>query len=277
MNKSPQVIAISSGKGGVGKTFFSVHLAARATQLGKRVLLLDADLGLANVDVMLALEAKGSISQVIDGQSTLSDILVRYGEDFDVLPGGSGLHELTHLSPRQQSVLLDEMDELSKDYDLILVDTAAGIGENVLFFASSSETNIIVLTPDPTSLTDAYALIKVLSNEHDIRRFMIAVNQADEVTAQMIFNRLMSVADRYLDVIVEFVGFMSESPDVRKAIQSQVLFYAHAPESDIDTLNKVIDTILSHPRGKSGGGLKFSWQRSLSDGLDLPPQENAVT
>ncbi|MFQ5356170.1 MAG: AAA family ATPase [Mariprofundaceae bacterium] len=276
MNKSPQVIAISSGKGGVGKTFFSVHLAARATQLGKRVLLLDADLGLANVDVMLALEAKGSIAQVIDGQLTLSDILVRYGEDFDVLPGGSGLHELTRLSPRQQGVLLDEMDELSKNYDLILVDTAAGIGENVMFFASSSESNLIILTPDPTSLTDAYALIKVLSNEHGVRRFMVAINQADEVTAQMIFNRLMSVSDRYLDVILEPVGFMSESPEVRKTIQSQALFYARAPQADIEILNKVIDTILSHPRNKSGGGLKFSWQRSLSDGLDLSQQENAV-
>lgn len=269
VQRSPQVIAVSSGKGGVGKTFISVHLAARATRQGKRVLLIDADLGLANVDIMLGLTARGSILQVIEGQSGLSDILVSADENLDVLPGGSGLHELSRLSAAHQRILLDELDHLSRGYDLVLVDTGAGIGDNVLFFASCSETILVVLTPDPTSLTDAYALIKVLSRQHRISRFMVAVNQASEATAQMVFRRLLAVADRYLDVMLDYVGNMPECPSVREAIQSQKLLYSFAGQQYVDSLNGLTDTILSRPRQHAGaGGLQFSWQRTLSEGLD---------
>jgi len=265
---SPQVIAVSSGKGGVGKTFISVHLAARAAQQNKRVLLIDADLGLANVDIMLGLTAKGSILQVIEGQSSLSDILVKGGEHLDVLPGGSGLHELSQLSPAHQQIMLDEMDNLTQNYDLVLVDTGAGIGDNVLFYASSSESILIVLSPDPTSLTDAYALIKVLSNQRNTTRFMVAVNQADDVAAQMVFRRLLAVSDRYLDVILDYVGCMPECPSVRTAIQSQKLLYSCGSQEHVDSLNKLIDSILSRPRNSSSvGGLQFSWQRTLNEGL----------
>jgi len=265
---SPQVIAVSSGKGGVGKTFISVHLAARAAQQDKRVLLIDADLGLANVDIMLGLTAKGSILQVIEGQSDLNDILVKCDDGLDVLPGGSGLHELAHLSAAHQQILLSELDKLTQNYDLVLVDTGAGIGENVLFYASSSETILIVLTPDPTSLTDAYALIKVLSSQRDTTRFMVAVNQANEITGQMIFRRLLAVSDRYLDVNLDYVGCMPECSTVRKAIQSQTLLYSCGSQQDIDSLNKLIDSVLSHPRHSSRvGGLKFSWQRTLNECL----------
>ncbi len=267
-HRAPQVIAVSSGKGGVGKTFISVHLAARAAQLGKRVLLIDADLGLANVDIMLGLTAKGSILQVIEGQSELNDILVKGGECLDVLPGGSGLHELAHLSAAHQHILLNALDSLTQNYDLVLVDTGAGIGENVLFYASSSEAVLIVLTPDPTSLTDAYALIKVLSNQRNTARFMIAVNQADEVTAQMVFSRLLAVSDRYLDVILDYIGYMPECSSVRTAIQSQKLLYSCGDQQYIDSLNKLIDSVLSRPRHSSrAGGLQFSWQRTLNEGL----------
>ena len=266
--RSPQVIAVSSGKGGVGKTFISVHLAARATRQGKRVLLIDADLGLANVDIMLGLTARGSILQVIEGQSGLDDILVKAGDNLDVLPGGSGLHELSHLSAEHQRILLDELDRLSKGYDLVLVDTGAGIGDNVLFFASSSESILVVLTPDPTSLTDAYALIKVLSQRHRVSRFMVAVNQASDTSAQMVFRRLLAVSDRYLDVVLDFVGNMPECPSVREAIQSQKLLYSFAGQQYVDSLNKLTDTILSRPRkDPEAGGLQFSWQRTLSEGL----------
>ena len=265
--RSPQVIAVSSGKGGVGKTFMSVHLAARAAQQGKRVLLIDADLGMANVDIMLGLTAKGSILQVIEGESELNDIIVKGGERLDVLPGGSGLHELSHLSAANQHILLDELDNLTQNYDLVLVDTGAGIGDNVMFYASSSETVLVVLTPDPTSLTDAYALIKVLSTQHNTTRFMVAVNQADEVAAQMVFRRLLAVSDRYLDVVLDYVGHMTECPSVRKAIQSQKLLYSCGSQKAIDSLNKLADTVLSRPRRISGGGLQFSWQSTLAEGL----------
>jgi len=274
----PRTIAVSSGKGGVGKTFLSIHLADRAVQQGKRVLLVDADLGLANVDVMLGITAPGSIQQVVDGQSQLSDILVTHSNGFDVLPGGSGLHELSHLSAIQQRLLLDEINALTCNYDLVLIDTAAGIGENVLYFSSCAESVLIVLTPDPTSLTDAYALIKVLSHQRDVGKFMVAINQAGEVEAQTTFRRLLSVADRYLDVVLDFVGFMPECREVRKAIQSQKLLHSCADSSRVDSLNRLLDSILAQlPDDSSGAGMQLFWQRTLGNGLDNEPQADVAT
>jgi len=261
---TPRTIAVSSGKGGVGKTFLAVHLASRAAQQGKRVLLMDADLGLANVDVMLGITTRGHIQQVVDGHAQLSDILVAISKGLDVLPGGSGLHELARLSTAQQRLLLDQMNAISDEYDLLLIDTPAGIGENVLYFSSCAESILIVLTPDPTSLTDAYALIKVLSHQCHVEKFMVTVNQADKLVAQTIFHRLLSVTDRYLDVVLDFVGFMPECPEVRIAIQSQKLIYQYADRSEADNLNELLDTILARPPCPGGNaGLQLFWQRAL--------------
>jgi flagellar biosynthesis protein FlhG len=267
-HSTPRVIAVSSGKGGVGKTFFSIHLAERAVKQGMKVLVLDADLGLANVDVMLGLSAKGSVKQVLDGKVALSDMVVHSRQGFDVLPGGSGLYELTNLNGEQQQILLDEMREAAKDYDLVLIDTGAGIGENVLYFISAAESALVVLTPDPTSLTDAYALIKVLSQQREVRRFMIAVNQADEFDGQLTFRRLMSVTDRYLDVHLDYVGNMPSTPQVREAIQRQRLLDPASAPVATQELYKLLETVLARPRDRSrSSGLQFFWEHSLNSGL----------
>jgi len=273
----PRVIAISSGKGGVGKTFFSVHLAAFAASKGQRVLLLDADLGLANVDVMLGLSSKGSVLELVRGEKSLSDLIVPAKQNFDVLPGGSGLYELTALDTAQQQVMLDEMRNVSSNYDLILIDAAAGIGDNVLYFVSASESALVVLTPDPTSLTDAYALIKVLSRQRDVRRFMVVVNQADAFDAQVTFRRLLSVADRYLDVHLDYVGNLPHSLDVRRAIQSQSLLTAQDAPVTRQDLETVLNTILSRPRdGGRNGGLQFFWEHSLKEGMNADADDLAT-
>jgi len=262
---SPRVIAISSGKGGVGKTFFSVHLAVKAVQQGLRVLLLDADLGMGNVDVMLGLASQGTIKQALSGAMTLNDIVVHSKQGFDVLPGGSGFAELTTLTSKHQQVMIDEMREIAKNYDLILIDTAAGIGDNVLFFVASAESSLVVLTPDPTSLTDAYALIKVLSQQRDVHRFMVLVNQTDAFEGELTFRRLLSVADRYLDVQLDYVGCMPRSKDVQKSIQQQkVLMQGEA----YGVMDKLLSTILARPRdGSRQGGLQFFWEHSLGQNL----------
>ncbi|HCS13457.1 MAG: flagellar synthesis regulator FleN [Zetaproteobacteria bacterium CG06_land_8_20_14_3_00_59_53] len=264
---APQVIAVASGKGGVGKTFFSLQLAARAAARGKRVLLMDADLGLANADVMLGLSAPHSIDDVLQGSCGLQDIVLPSGRGFDILPGGSGLHELTTLGTTQQQLILDEMSSLGRAYDMVVIDTGAGIGDNVLYFASASESVLIVLTPDPTSLTDAYALIKVLSRQRDIDRFMVVINQADEVESQIVFRRLLSVADRYLDVYLDFMGHLDNSPVVRRAIQSQSIF--SSPDKLPPGLFNALDRIIDRPRDNSrNGGLRFFWEHSLHAALD---------
>ncbi|MBL1353299.1 MAG: MinD/ParA family protein [Zetaproteobacteria bacterium] len=264
-NISPRVIAISSGKGGVGKTFFSIHLAVKAVRQGLRVLLLDADLGMANVDVMLGISGRGSVKQVLAGRSSLSEVLIHAKQGFDVLPGGSGFAELSALSSNQQQILMDEMREAAKDYDLVLIDTAAGIGDNVLFFVASAESSLVVLTPDPTSLTDAYALIKVLSQQRDVHRFMVLVNQVDAFEGELTFRRLMSVADRYLDVQLDYVGCMPSSKDVQRAVQhQQLLEHGEAYKA----LDATLKTVLSRPRDDSRqGGLQFFWEHSLGQSL----------
>ncbi len=280
ISRPPRVVAVTSGKGGVGKTMFSVHLAARAAQRGQRVLLMDADLGLANVDVMLGISPAISIQQVVEGERPLADVLVRCEAEasggFDVIPGGSGLHGLTRLSPEQQRVLLDEMDELAPRYDLVVIDTAAGIGDNVLYFVSASEAANVVLTPDPTSLTDAYALIKVLSRQRDMRRFMVVVNQAEELDAQITFRRLLSVADRYLDVHLDYMGHVPVSGEVRRAIQAQRLMM---PGSTMPgALERVLDAVLDHPRDEArGGGLRFFWQHALHGEMAADDEPGRMT
>jgi len=269
-NEVPRVIAICSGKGGVGKTFFSVHLAEYAAKKGKRVLLLDADLGLANVDVMLGISPKGSLLELVRGEKGLSDLIVPARAGFDVLPGGSGLYELTALDTEQQQVMMNEMRRISSDYDLVLIDAAAGIGDNVLYFVSASESALVVLTPDPTSLTDAYALIKVLSRQRNMRRFMVAVNQAEVFDAQVAFKRLLSVADRYLDVHLDYVGNLPHSPDVREAVQGQKLLTVQDAPVMRQTLDMVLANILARERDLSrNGGLQFFWEHSLNEGMNI--------
>jgi len=267
--KAPQVISISSGKGGVGKTFTSVHLAYHAARSGKKVLLIDADLGLANVDIMLGVNASGTMQNLLAGDTDLSELIIPCAQGFDVLPGGSGLYELTSLGTTEQQLILDRLREAGHQYDLILIDTAAGIGENVLYFASAAETSLVVLTPDPTSLTDAYALIKVLSQQRAVHRFMVVINQADEIDGHITFKRLLSVTDRYLDVYLDYLGFVPQHPAVRKAIQQQRLLHDSEPNV-LPYMQKIFDRLLQRPRDDSrSGGLQFFWEHSLSAGLDL--------
>ena len=267
--RAPRVIAVASGKGGVGKTFFSLQLAARAAERGMRVLLMDADLGLANADVMLGISAPCSIQEVLAGEKALADAVVAYHDEtnrqmFDILPGGSGLHDLASLNGDQQRVILDEISAFGDCYDIIIIDTAAGIGDNVLYFASASENALIILTPDPTALTDAYALIKVLSAQRKMDHFLVAVNQADEVEAQIVFRRLLSVADRYLNVHLEYMGNLERSSGVRRAIQAPPPFSTEIP----GRIHAVLDQILDHaPDGARSGGLQFFWQHALHGAL----------
>ncbi|MDQ6993368.1 MAG: MinD/ParA family protein [Mariprofundus sp.] len=271
---SPQVISISSGKGGVGKSFLSVHLATHAAAQGKKVLLIDADLGLANVDVMLGLQTSGSIRDLLNDNASLSELIISCKQGFDVLPGGTGLYELTNLNVTEQQVILDNLREAGKEYDLILIDTAAGIGDNVLYFASASETALVVLTTDPTSLTDAYAFIKVMSQQRDVRRFMVIINQTEEMDGHITFKRLLSVSDRYLDVYLDYIGYVPHHMDVRKSIQrQQPLLY---DGSDLSRhLEKLFDTLLSRPRDNSrSAGLQFFWEHSLASSLDEEEDDN---
>jgi len=258
----PRVISISSGKGGVGKTFFSVHLAARAANRGLKTLVLDSDFGLANVDVMLGLVATGSIYDVLHGTRSIDEVIVatRYG--FDVIPGGSSLSELAHLSAAQQLLILENLNKLIADYDVVILDNAAGIGDNVLYFSSLTEEPVIVMTPEPTSLTDAYALIKVLHHQRHVKRFGIVVNKAPTSGALLAFKRIRSVVDNYLQAYCSFLGSVDYRPDIPQLVQKQTLlseFVSAREAGDVDVFDKVLDQY----DGAGARELLPYWRREL--------------
>lgn len=193
-------ISIASGKGGVGKTITTVQLALSARRQNKRVLILDGDLGMANVDVVLGLRPRYNINDVIEGGVELQDIILQGPMGINLIPTGSGLASLANLSLSHRISLLDQLDEISKDYDIIIIDTGAGISETVMHLNSVSDEVLVVTTPEPHAMTDAYAFIKVMSESYKAQKLNLIVNQAVNK------NHGLKVAQRITDVVSRFLG-----------------------------------------------------------------------
>jgi len=262
---SPQVISISSGKGGVGKTNIVANLALALTRLGKRVLVLDADLGLANIDILLGLNPRYTIEHLLTGQKRLQDILVAGPEGMVILPAGSGIPELTDLNEGQKLLLLNEMDQLSQRIDLLLIDTGAGISANVLYFNLAAQESIIIITPEPTSLTDAYALIKVLATRHQKKHFIVLANAvANELEAKEVFRKISLVADRFLgSVSLDYLGFVPLDEHVLKAVRKQKAVLELFPQSPAGKSFMVLSQrLLDRPfRNRNEGNIQFFWKQ----------------
>lgn len=217
-----RVVAVSSGKGGVGKTNVVANWAVALGRSGKRVLVLDADLGLGNLDVLLGLVPRHTIEHVLSGVCTLKEICLEGPAGIHVLPASSGVPHLTSLTESQQLVIQEQLEDLAAGMDVLLIDTGAGISPNVTFFASSAHEIVIVVTPEPTSLTDAYALIKVLTRRYRERRFKVLVNQAKGPReAAEVFRRLDTAVDRFLQVAVEPIGYVPHDDYVTLAVMRQ--------------------------------------------------------
>jgi flagellar biosynthesis protein FlhG len=217
-----QVIAVSGGKGGVGKTSVAVNLATAIGQSGREVLLLDGDLGLANVDVLLGLAPRYTLAHVLSGERCLSEVIVRAPCGLRVAPGASGVARLANLSPAEHAGLLQSFSTLGQRLDTLVIDTAAGIADGVLRFAQAAQHLVVVVRDEPASFTDAYALIKVLSREHGVRRFRVLANMTrDSHQGAAVFARLERVASRYLDVVLDYAGEVPDDPCVGRAVRLQ--------------------------------------------------------
>lgn len=225
-----RVIAITSGKGGVGKTNIVANMGFTLGKAGQRVLIFDADLGLGNLDVLLGITPQFNLSHVVEGKKKLSDIIVNGPGTLKILPASSGIQEMTKLTAPQKLKIFNELNLLLADYDIVLIDTAAGISSNVLYFNASANEIMVVVTPEPTSITDAYALIKVLSVKYREKHFRLLVNQAkSEREADEVSRQLCLVANRFLDVSIEYFGCVLGDDNVKMGVRKQKIVSEIAP------------------------------------------------
>ncbi|MAD00739.1 MULTISPECIES: flagellar synthesis regulator FleN [Pseudomonas] len=231
-NHPVQVIAVTGGKGGIGKTNVSVNLSLALADMGRRVVLLDADLGLANVDVLLGLKPKATLADVLEGKCDLRDVMVTGPGGIRIVPAASGAANMVSLSPQQHAGLIQAFSEIGDNIDVLVVDTAAGIGDSVVSFVRAAQEALIVVCDEPTSITDAYALIKLLNRDHGMTRFRVLANMVGTPQeGRMVFAKLTKVTDRFLDVALQYVGAVPFDEAVRKSVQKQRAVFEAFPRS----------------------------------------------
>ncbi len=237
---SPRIVAVTSGKGGVGKTFVAANLAAALAKAGRRVLVMDADLGLANLDIVLNLTPKATLHEVLMGTGTLDDVILQTPGGFSVLPAGSGLMEYSRLTSELGDQLRRVLNELGGRYDYLLLDTGAGIADIVLYIASLADEILVVTTPEPTALADAYATIKVLATQQHRTTLHMVVNQlVRRGEGRTLVNQLQQVVDRFLNaangeqVKISFLGEIPTDQAVVQAVRKRRLLLEMAPASAV--------------------------------------------
>lgn len=225
-----RVIVVASGKGGVGKTNLTVNLGLALAELGLRVAVLDADMGLANVDIVLGITPRYNLTHVLAGERRISDIMVRGPMDLGILAGGSGVAELADLSQRRLEMFIASLRELDNDLDLFLIDAGSGISRSVLTFALAATEVAVVTTPEPTAMADAYGLIKVITARNFTVELRVIVNMAEnEKQGEAVFNKLNSVAQRFLSRSLDWMGTIPRDILVQRAVREQQPFYLAYP------------------------------------------------
>jgi flagellar biosynthesis protein FlhG len=260
-----RVIAVASGKGGVGKTNVTANLAVLLARRGLRVWVLDADLGLANLDIVYGVRPTHTLESVLRGERRMADVVTEGPAGVRLLPAASGVSELAALTPAQQLHVLEEIDALEGSLDVLLIDVAAGISSNVLYFAAAATETLVVTTPEPTAIADAYALVKVLATRWERRAFSVLVNMASNAAdAEAAFARLAGVAGRFLGVRLVSAGWVPADPSMARAVRAQmpiVLADPGAPAAE--ALALTADRLAAGGTVEVTGGLQFFFRRLI--------------
>jgi flagellar biosynthesis protein FlhG len=261
-----RVISVTSGKGGVGKTNIAANLAYLLSRLNKKALVLDADAGLANIDVILGINSQYNLYHVLKGEKSLAETIIDGPGGIKILPSSSGIPEMTDLSRGQKLTLIDELNALNEDLDFMIIDTGAGISSNVMYFNMAAKEIIVVTSPEPTALTDAYALIKVLYQRYSKKRFRLLVNMVRNPSeAKEIYERLSHATDHFLNLTIEYLGYILLDEKVKEAVKKQKALAEVYPNSPATRcLAKIADKLCAETQeDDENGSINFFWENII--------------
>ena len=236
-----RVIAVTSGKGGVGKSNVTVNLAVTLAQSGERVMVMDADMGLANIDVLLGLSPGLNLSHVINGECSLEETLIDGPAGIKIVPASSGVATMSDLTPAKNAGVIRSFSELTEPVDTLLIDTAAGLSDSVVSYTRAAREVIVVVCDEPASITDAYAMVKVMNRDYGVERFHVLANQAHGASqGRELYNKLARVSERFLDVTLDYLGCIPYDECLKKAVQKQKAVVEAFPRSQSATAFKQI-------------------------------------
>lgn len=263
---APTVIAVTSGKGGVGKTNISVNLAVALGAKGARVLTIDADLGLANMDIVMGLAPSYTVAELVRGDASIDDVLVQGPPGVWLLPGASGRYDLANLDDLQRHELFNAVDSLDDRFDIVVVDTGAGVGSNAIGFAAAAKDIVVVVTPEPTSVADGYGMLKVLCTRCAVRRVKVLTNMVTgDAEGEQVFRRLANLSARFLNISLDHLGSVPRDAAMGRAVmRGEPVLLAYPKSRASLAIENIAQTLLeADERDERQGAMRLFWRRLL--------------